>query len=111
MGRPSVVRPSSVPVGSSGGSWQRVEDVYRRPGPQWGVNKRTREEDDNTGRASEPRRVKVTNVPFDLDSRDIKEAFESAAGKIVSCDVDVERGCAWMLFARPEHARKAVATF
>eukprot|EP00971_Amphidinium_carterae_P235280 4668820-Amphidinium_carterae.1 len=55
------------------------------------------------------KRVKVTNIPRDLDPRDIKEAFEEETGKIVECDVD--RGTAFMTFKTPEAAKKAVETF
>jgi len=56
-------------------------------------------------------RIKVTNVPRDLGARDIKHAFEAEAGKTTSCELDGKRGVAYLTFAFPEDARKAVETF
>lgn len=53
--------------------------------------------------------VKVTNIPWDLEHQDIKDAFEAETGKIIRCKLD--RGTAWIAFSKPEHARKAVDTF
>lgn len=53
-------------------------------------------------------RIKVTNVPSNLDWRDIKEAFEDV-GNVIKCDVD--RGVASIIFERAGDAKKAVQTF
>merc|ERR1712045_1106786 len=53
-------------------------------------------------------RIKVCNVPRNLDWRDIKEAFEDN-GRVARCDVD--RGVAWVTFETPRNAKKAVQTF
>lgn len=55
------------------------------------------------------KKIKVTNVPHDLDRVDIKEAFEAEAGKILRCELD--RGTAWISFHRQEDAQQAVDTF
>lgn len=56
-----------------------------------------------------PRSVKVTNVPLDLDWRDIKDAFEVEAGKIHHCELN--RGIALLRFASAEDAKRAVKMF
>ena len=56
-----------------------------------------------------PRCVKVTNVPLDLDSRDIKEAFEGEAGKVLHCHLS--RGVATLRFFSAEDAKRAVKMF
>mmetsp|Transcript_83146 Transcript_83146/g.248083 ORF Transcript_83146/g.248083 Transcript_83146/m.248083 type:complete len:322 (+) Transcript_83146:1-966(+) len=53
-------------------------------------------------------RIRVSNVPRNLDWRDIKEAFEDN-GRVTQCEV--ERGVAWITFSRPSDAKKAVQTF
>lgn len=75
--------------------------------------KRSHEEDRFDSRPAGPagssKKIKVTNIPRDLDMQDIKEAFESEAGKISLCKM--ERGTAWITFLNPKDARKAVDTF
>lgn len=53
-------------------------------------------------------RIKVSNVPRDLDQRDIREAFEDI-GRVLSCEV--ARGTAWITFERAQDAKKAMMTF
>mmetsp|Transcript_126779 Transcript_126779/g.247077 ORF Transcript_126779/g.247077 Transcript_126779/m.247077 type:complete len:442 (-) Transcript_126779:147-1472(-) len=53
-------------------------------------------------------RIRVSNVPKNLNWRDIKEAFEDN-GRVERCEV--ERGVAWVTFANPLDAKKAVQTF
>lgn len=53
-------------------------------------------------------RIRVSNVPKNLDWRDIKEAFEDQ-GRVTRCEV--ERGVAWITFENPLDAKKAVQTF
>lgn len=52
--------------------------------------------------------IKVSNVPMNLDNRDIREAFEDN-GRVVRCEV--ERGVAWVTFERAIDAKKAMQTF
>lgn len=58
--------------------------------------------------APESRRVKVTNVPYDLTWKDIKGAFTSV-GVIERCDVD--HGEAQILFKTANEAKLAVQTY
>eukprot|EP00421_Protoceratium_reticulatum_P017097 CAMPEP_0168397802 /NCGR_PEP_ID=MMETSP0228-20121227/21252_1 /TAXON_ID=133427 /ORGANISM="Protoceratium reticulatum, Strain CCCM 535 (=CCMP 1889)" /LENGTH=499 /DNA_ID=CAMNT_0008411287 /DNA_START=12 /DNA_END=1508 /DNA_ORIENTATION=- len=53
-------------------------------------------------------RIRVSNVPKNLDWRDIKEAFEDN-GRVTRCEV--ERGVAWVTFESAVDAKKAVQTF
>lgn len=53
-------------------------------------------------------RIKVTNVPSNLNRRDVKEAFEDS-GTVVQCIV--ERGTSWVTFANAMDAKKAMYTF
>jgi len=53
-------------------------------------------------------RIRVSNVPKNLNWRDIKEAFEDN-GRVTRCEV--ERGVAWVTFENPVDAKKAVQTF
>jgi len=53
-------------------------------------------------------RIKVANIPKDLDWRDIKEAFEDT-GKVMRCDL--EKGVAWVTFDTVLDAKEAVKTF
>lgn len=53
-------------------------------------------------------RIRVSNVPKNLNWRDIKEAFEDN-GRVTRCEV--ERGVAWVTFENPTDAKKAVQTF
>jgi RNA recognition motif-containing protein len=72
--------------------------------------------DDNRGRrrteeSQKPRgskTVKVTNVPYDLTWKDVKDAFQSA-GSIERCDVD--KGTAWITFTDPRDAQDAVNNY
>jgi len=52
--------------------------------------------------------IRVTNVPKNLDERDIKEAF-SDLGRVLSCQV--AGGKAHIVFQNEKDARKAVQTF
>jgi len=101
-------------------SWRRIEQPPsngRTPdrssgmrsfgGDRLAAPKRGRGEDNESYR--NVKRIKVTNVPRDLASRDIKDAFEAEAGKTVSCELD--RGVAYLTFMRTADARKAVETF
>merc|ERR1740121_68955 len=54
------------------------------------------------------RKVRVSNIPKDLDWRDIKEAF-SDQGRLEK--VVVDRGVAFLTFETVAEARKAVQTF
>eukprot|EP00931_Biecheleriopsis_adriatica_P022566 TRINITY_DN14456_c0_g1_i1.p1 TRINITY_DN14456_c0_g1~~TRINITY_DN14456_c0_g1_i1.p1 ORF type:complete len:345 (-),score=99.92 TRINITY_DN14456_c0_g1_i1:76-1110(-) len=60
-------------------------------------------------RRGEPTEVKVSNIPADLDQRDIRDAFNSQCGAVLECNMS--RGVARILFKRPEYAQKAVKTF
>lgn len=73
--------------------------------------KRALEEPDRAERSSNGRKIKVTNIPRDLDMPDIKEAFEAEAGKVVDCRMERNRGVAYLTFNHPKDARKAVDTF
>lgn len=53
-------------------------------------------------------RIRVANVPRNLDTRDVKEAFEDV-GTVVQCKV--ERGVAYVTFRSALVAKKAVQTF
>jgi len=77
----------------------------REPPPQ----KRLRRNEDAAPDMSRAKRIKVTNVPRDLGARDIKEAFESEAGKTLTCEL--ERGTCYITFSRAADAQKAVETF
>eukprot|EP00933_Yihiella_yeosuensis_P047131 TRINITY_DN4282_c1_g1_i1.p1 TRINITY_DN4282_c1_g1~~TRINITY_DN4282_c1_g1_i1.p1 ORF type:complete len:464 (-),score=125.33 TRINITY_DN4282_c1_g1_i1:34-1341(-) len=52
--------------------------------------------------------IRVSNVPRNLDKRDIQEAFEDN-GEVERCEV--ERGVAIITYTRASDAKKAVATF
>lgn len=54
-------------------------------------------------------RVKVTNIPKELDWRDIREAFENETGQIMSCDM--RDGTAFLEFRYRKDALQAVETF
>lgn len=54
--------------------------------------------------------ILVENIPPGLDSRDIKDAFQSATGTVNSCKLSKD-GTARISFDRPQDAKKAVATF
>lgn len=51
----------------------------------------------------------MTNIPRDLEMRDIKDAFQNEAGRITHCEM--ERGTARITFANGKDAQKAVETF
>lgn len=82
---------------------------------EWGTGtrapKRSREDEpiQRAGLSAGSKRIKVTNIPKDLDMLDIKDAFEAEAGKIATCDM--RNGTAWITFHNPKDARKAVDTF
>lgn len=84
----------------------------------WGRGrKRAHEEEERAAdreRGSQAgKKVKVKNIPRDLDMEDIKDAFEAEAGRIASCEM--ERGKqanqAWIIFHNAKDAKKAVETF
>lgn len=52
--------------------------------------------------------IRVSNVPRDLDERDIQDAFEDI-GRVLGCEV--ERGVAYVTFSSPQDAKTAVKTF
>lgn len=54
--------------------------------------------------------ILVKNIPLGLESRDIRDAFQSATGTVTSCKMGND-GTARISFERPEDAKKAVATF
>lgn len=58
--------------------------------------------------ADERRKVKITNVPYDLTWKDIKQAL-SEVGKIERCDVD--RGEASVTFGTHKEATRAIQTY
>lgn len=60
------------------------------------------------GGAHNGHRIRVANVPKNLDWREIKEAFEDS-GRVVRCEVD--RDIAWITFEDAKIAKKAVQTF
>mmetsp|Transcript_11299 Transcript_11299/g.25971 ORF Transcript_11299/g.25971 Transcript_11299/m.25971 type:complete len:542 (+) Transcript_11299:67-1692(+) len=70
--------------------------------------KRARPADEPAPRAL--KRVRVSNIPKDLDPRDIKDAFESETGKIMSC-ITERGGVAWLSYTSEKAAQKAVETF
>merc|ERR1712194_214008 len=73
---------------------------------------RVRERDRDRGGAAlsraEPGSIRVSNMPRNLDKRDIKEAF-SDLGRVTRCEV--MDGIASITFADPANAKKAVKTF
>lgn len=80
---------------------ERVVERAERPA------KATRAEE-KPERPKAQRTVRVCNVPRNLDSRDIKEAFEDN-GPVLRCEV--ERGVAIITFENAADAKKAVQTF
>lgn len=60
------------------------------------------------GGGSERARIRVSNVPRDLDRRDILDAFQDH-GRVLHCSV--ERGVALITFEDALEAKKAVKTF
>lgn len=79
------------------------------------LTKRTRVDDRPSGRAAgsgvraEPRRIKVTNIPRDLDEFDIRSAFQDQAGRVLDCQL--RSGTAWISFSHASNALRAVDTF
>lgn len=63
---------------------------------------------DNKSSKSDETAVRVTNIPYDLTWRDVKEAFQSV-GDIHRCDV--ENGVATIVFAHYREALQAVKTY
>eukprot|EP00927_Polykrikos_kofoidii_P055199 TRINITY_DN49488_c0_g1_i1.p1 TRINITY_DN49488_c0_g1~~TRINITY_DN49488_c0_g1_i1.p1 ORF type:complete len:645 (+),score=110.98 TRINITY_DN49488_c0_g1_i1:174-1937(+) len=93
---------SAANHGRDSGNWSSVqrgraadsaEPPARRGGSSGGTSKR----------------IKVTNIPTDLDWRAIKEAFEAETGEILRCDV--QGGTLWIDYKRGSDALKAVETF
>ena len=58
--------------------------------------------------ADNRRKIKITNVPYDLTWKEVKEAL-SQAGHIERCDV--ERGEATLLFSSHREAERAIQTY
>eukprot|EP00933_Yihiella_yeosuensis_P023118 TRINITY_DN18052_c0_g1_i1.p1 TRINITY_DN18052_c0_g1~~TRINITY_DN18052_c0_g1_i1.p1 ORF type:complete len:543 (+),score=109.52 TRINITY_DN18052_c0_g1_i1:197-1630(+) len=56
-----------------------------------------------------PTSIKVSGIPTELTSEEIRNAFEHEAGPVVDCEFN--RGVAWITFKRHEHAVRAVDTF
>lgn len=54
-------------------------------------------------------RIKVENIPLDLDHEDVHKAFEVEAGRVVACEMEGSR--AWFTFERHRDAEKAVSKF
>ena len=54
------------------------------------------------------RKVRITNIPYDVTWRDVKDAFSKVA-KVERCDV--EKGEATILFATHDDALKAISTY
>lgn len=100
-------------AGRARAEWEDVGVRTSRPQPlgrDWAVRGgAARRSTDEEGPSRTGRKIKVTNIPRDLDMRDIKDAFEAEAGKIASCTM--ERGTAWIVFTNPKDAMKAVDTF
>lgn len=57
---------------------------------------------------SRTKTVKVTNIPYDLAWKDVKDAF-SSAGEIERCDV--QKGTAWITFYDTQGAQKALKDY
>eukprot|EP00927_Polykrikos_kofoidii_P079825 TRINITY_DN76660_c0_g1_i1.p1 TRINITY_DN76660_c0_g1~~TRINITY_DN76660_c0_g1_i1.p1 ORF type:complete len:484 (-),score=102.16 TRINITY_DN76660_c0_g1_i1:191-1642(-) len=111
--------PRRAPAASTGAKTRRVNlgssrDVRARAEAQRGsspakVRRRAREDDPASGQGGRTKRIKVTNIARDLDEQDITEAFEPETGRIVKCVL--ENRTAFITFAKPEDARKAVEAF
>lgn len=56
-----------------------------------------------------PRKIQVTNIPPDLETQDIRNAFEQEAGIILECVL--RKGTAWITFENTADAARAVDTF
>ena len=54
------------------------------------------------------RKVRITNIPYDVTWRDVKDAFSKVA-KVERCDV--EKGEATILFSTHDDALKAISTY
>jgi RNA recognition motif-containing protein len=61
-----------------------------------------------SAKKEEKRKVKVTNIPYDVTWRDVKEAFAKTA-PVERCDV--EKGEATILFKNHSDAVKAINTY
>lgn len=116
------IRPAAA-RGGGGNGWHRIEQspstqpsASASPSPE--IQKRGRgvvsagvkrkREDAN------PKRIKVSNVPRNLDKDEIQEAFEGEAGKVASCVLERQSGTAYtayLTFFKAESAAKAVKTF
>jgi len=108
---------SSASDRGSGGTWARTLARAWGSGSDWGsapkreVRRVGASGDfDAAPRGSSERsyRIRVSNVPKNLDWRDIKEAFEDN-GRVTRCEV--ERGVAYVTFSSAADAKKAVQTF
>jgi len=102
-------------TGGAGGWTRTLARTWGGSGSDWGSAakssaRRVSNDFSNTTRNSSSGscRIRVSNVPKNLDWRDIKEAFEDN-GRVTRCEV--ERGVAWVTFESSLDAKKAVQTF
>lgn len=124
-------KAESQPAGRDSGKWPASRDSAPAAKPEWGASaskKRDRDWEDNgygrggdswdqppqkraapAPRSSGPRSIKVTNIPHDLETLDIQNAFEQEAGPIEKCVL--RKGTAWITFERSSDAQRAVETF
>lgn len=109
----AVARTGERGGGGDGGRGGR--EVVSAVTEVWGRGrKRAFEEEERADRERvPPKKIKVKNIPKDLEIEDIKDAFEAEAGRIAMCDM--ERGKqanqAWITFTNAKDAKKAVETF
>jgi RNA recognition motif-containing protein len=92
--RRKVVRRVSTTGGPDNGARKFSRKVVVKAGPNAPADIR--------------RRVKITNIPYDLTWKDVKDAL-SSVGKIERCDV--EHGEATLMFATHKEALRAVQTY
>lgn len=92
--------------GGRGRSRSRMRDDYPRRAPEM---TRSRSVGGGAGGKQGATTIKVSGIPRGLDWRDIKDAFQDAAGKVIKCDM--EGSTAWLAFTSPRDAQKAVKTF
>jgi len=100
------------------GAWdvsakQISKQRFRERNPDWMrlVDQlKDNEIEEPTSSDSQAKKVKVTNLPFDLDENDITKAFEKEAGRIVDCWSE-NKGSIVMIFERAQDAQTAVDTY
>jgi len=109
--------------GAAGGKGERGGDAGRggrevvsAVTEVWGRGRKRAFEEEERGAErgrGPPKKVKVTNIPRDLDIEDIKDAFEAEAGRIATCDMEKGKSAnqAWITFTNAKDAKKAVETF